>query len=150
VGSPAIVSDAVIYFAMSDGNSLIGLETRMGNQSLLFRNRFYNFARPQAEERRVFMASVSGELFAVDKSTGAGQIIFATPASQANLAELQSPTGGLKYLYSLEGYSHENATRDVQRMLSKLDSLLSLTLVGDTLYAGSANGNLYTISVKHP
>jgi len=148
VGSPAIVSEGVVYFGMSDGNSLIGLETRMGNQSLLFRNRFYNFARPQADEQRVFVASVSGELFAVDKSTGRGQVIFATPASRANLAQLQSPNGGLKYLYSLEGYTNENATRDIQRMHAMLDSLLSLTLEGDTLYAGSANGQLYAIKVR--
>jgi len=148
VGSPAIVSDGVVYFGMSDGNSLIGLETRMGNQSLLFRNRFYNFARPQATGNQVFMASVSGELFAVDKATGTGRMIFATPASQANLTELQSPNGGLEYLYSLGGYTHENATRDVQRMLSMLDSLLSLTLEGDTLYAGSANGKLYAVSIR--
>jgi outer membrane protein assembly factor BamB len=148
VGSPAIVSDGAVYFGMSDGNSLIGLETRMGNQSLLFRNRFYNFARPQADDGRVYLASLSGQLFAVEKSTGSGQVIFATPDSQANLAALQSPNGGLEYLYSKEGYTHDNATRDVQRMLTLLDSLLSLTLEGDTLYAGSANGKLYAIAVR--
>jgi len=148
VGSPAMVSDGVVYFGMSDGNSLIGLETRAGNQSLLFRNRFYNFARPQANARQVFLASLSGELFAIDKSSGQGKRIFATPASQANLAELQSPTGGLNYLYSAEGYTHENAAKDVNRMLSLLDSLLSLTLDGDTLYAGSANGKVYAVSVE--
>jgi len=148
LGSPAVVSDGVVYFGLSDGNSLTGLETRTGNQALLFRNRFYNFARPQANARRVFMASISGELFAIDRATGQGQRIFATPGSQKNLPELQSPNGGLKYLYSVEGYTHENATRDVKRMLSMLDSLLSLTLDGDTLYAGSANGRLYAISVE--
>ena len=148
VGSPAVVSDGVVYFGMSDGNSLIGLAIPTGNQTMLFRNRFYNFARPQANAERVFMASVSGQLYAVDKSTGAGQVIFATPASQANLAELQSPNGGLNYLYSVEGYTHENATKDVQRMLTMLDSLLSLTLEGDTLYAGSANGKLYAVSIR--
>jgi outer membrane protein assembly factor BamB len=147
LGSPAIISDGVVYFGMSDGNSLIGLQTGMGNQSLLFRNRFYNFARPQANARQVFMASISGELFAIDKATGQGQRIFATPGSQANLAELQSPNGGLKFLYSVDGYTHDNATRDVNRMLSMLDSLLSLTLDGDTLYAGSANGGVYAISL---
>jgi outer membrane protein assembly factor BamB len=148
VGSPAAISDDVIYFGMSDGYSLLGLETRMGNQSLLFRNRFYNFARPQASGTHVFLASLSGELFAVEKSTGKGRKIFATASSQANLSELQNPDGGLEFLYSKEGYTHENATRDVQRMLSKLDSLLSLTLEGDTLYAGSANGILYAIRAK--
>jgi len=74
VGSPAIVSDEVIYFGMPDGNSLIGLETRMGNQSLLFRDGFYNFARPQANDREVFLAldgktlyagSANGNLYAI-------------------------------------------------------------------------------------
>jgi len=148
LGSPAVVSNGVVYFGLSDGSSLTGLETRMGNQSLLFRNRFYNFARPQANTDRVFMASLSGELFAVDKATGHGRRIFATAGSRKNLAALQSPNGGLKYLFSAEGYTHENATRDVNRMLSMLDSLLSLTLDGDTLYAGSANGKLYAISVE--
>jgi outer membrane protein assembly factor BamB len=149
VGSPAVVSDEVIYFGMSDGYSLIGLETRMGNQSLLFRNGFYNFARPQANDRQVFMASVSGELFAVEKLSGQGQRIFATKGSKANLAELQSPTGGVKFLHSAEGgYTHENATKDVNHMFSMLDSLISLTLAGDTLYAGSANGNLYAVSIR--
>ncbi len=149
LGSPALVSDGVVYFGLSDGNSLTGLETRMGNQALLFRNRFYNFARPQANARQVFMASVSGELFAIDKASGQGKRIFATPASQKNLPELQSPTGGLAFHYSLEGgYTHDNASKDVQRMLSMLDSLLSLTLAGDTLYAGSANGTLYAIAIR--
>ena len=148
VGSPAVVSDKTVYFAMSDGNALMGMETRAGNQNLLFRNRFYSFARPQANDRYVFMASVSGELFAVEKSSGQGRKIFATEDSQTNLADLQSPNGGLKFFYSAQGgYTHENATKDVQRMLSMLDSLISLTLDGDTLYAGSANGNLYAISI---
>jgi len=148
VGSPAVVSEGVIYFGMSDGYSLVGLETQMGNQSLLFRNRFYNFARPQADKHHVFMASLSGELFAIEKATGEGRKIFATDASKANLAKLQSAKGGLEYLYSKEGYSHENATRDVKRMLLELDSLLSLTLDRDILYAGSARGILYAIPVR--
>jgi len=149
VGSPAIVSDEVVYFGMSDGNSLIGLETKMGNQSLLFRNHFYNFARPQANGPNVYVASLSGELFQVLKSTGQGQKIFMTEASRENLAQLQSQDGGLEYLYSKEGgYTHENATKDLHRMLTMLDSLLSLTLDGETLYAGSANGNLYAIQIR--
>ena len=149
VGSPATVHGGVVYFGMSDGNSLMGLQTRMGNQALLFRNRFYNFARPEANERHVFMASLSGELFQIERSSGQGRTIFATKASQAKLAELLSPDGGMKYAHSAEGgYTHENATKDVNHMLSMLDSLLSLTLHGEVLYAGSANGNLYAISVR--
>jgi outer membrane protein assembly factor BamB len=149
VGSPAVVSDGVIYFGMSDGISLVGMQVGMGNQTLLFNNRFLNFARPQANSQKVFLASLSGELFEIERSSGKGQRVFATRASQANLAELQKPEGGLKYYHSAQGgYTHENATKDVQRMLTMLDSLVSLTLDGDVLYAGSANGKLYAVSVR--
>lgn len=148
VGSPAIISDGVIYYGMSDENSLIGLRAVNGNQVLLFSNRYYDFARPQANDSHVFMASVSGELFAIEKSTGKGKVIFQTELSRKNLSELQNPDGGLKFHYAAEGgYTHENATRDVQRMLTLLDSLLSLTLDGNMLYAGSAGGHLYAIPV---
>ena len=149
VGSPAVVSDGVIYFGMSDGISLVGMQVGMGNQTLLFNNRFLNFARPQANSQKVFLASLSGELFEIERSSGKGQRVFATQASQANLAELQKPEGGLKYYHSAQGgYTHENARKDVQRMLTMLDSLVSLTLDGDVLYAGSAKGKLYAVSVR--
>ena len=87
-------------------------------------------------------------MLAIEKETGQGRKLFATPASRENLQRLQSPGGGLDFLYSKQGYTHENATRDVQRMLSELDSLLSLTLDGDLLYAGSANGTLYAVPFR--
>ena len=149
VGSPAVFSDGVLYYGMSDGYTLVGLQAGSGNQVLMFRNGFYNFARPQAYDTHVFMASVSGQLFAIDKATGQGRVIFQTPDSKKNLTELQNPDGGLKFHYAAQGgYTHENATRDVQRMLMKLDSLLSLTLEGNMLYAGSAGGNLYAIPIS--
>lgn len=96
----------------------------------------------------MFLASISSELFSIEKTTGKGRKVFATESSKVNLPELQSASGGLEYLYSKDGYTHENATRDVKRMLSELDSLLSLTLDRDTLYAGSARGILYAIPVR--
>jgi outer membrane protein assembly factor BamB len=149
IGSPAIVSDEIVYFGLSDGYALVGMATRMGNQSLFFQNNFYNFARPQANDSHVFMASMSGELFAIEKATGKGRKLFATDNSKKNLSAMLAPTGGMKPFYTeRDGYSHETASKDVERMLSELDSLLSLTLAGDMLYAGSANGTLYAIPVK--
>ncbi len=148
IGSPAIVDDGVVYFGLSDGYSLLGLQTRNGNQVLFFRNNFYNFARPQANASHVFLASVSGELFAVDKKTGAGRKLFTTRDSQANLPNVLYAEGGQNFVHSAKGgFTHENAVKDVKRMLTELDSLLSLTLDGDVLYAGSANGRVYAIPV---
>jgi outer membrane protein assembly factor BamB len=148
IGSPAVVSGEVIYYGLSDGYSLKGLETRMGNQVLLFRNNFYNFAQPQANDSHVYMASLSGELFAVDKATGQGQKLFVTENSSKNLPGMLGPTGGMKPYYSTkDGYNHETASKDVRRMLTELDSLLSMTLDDGMLYVGSANGVLYGIPI---
>ncbi|MBT8058884.1 MAG: PQQ-like beta-propeller repeat protein, partial [Gammaproteobacteria bacterium] len=146
IGSPAIVDDGVVYLGLSDGYSLIGLKTRNGNQTLLFRNNFYNFARPQADSSRVFLASLSGELHSIDKKTGTGRTLFATPKSKDNLQEVLYAEGGQNFVHSAKGgFTHENAVKDVHRMLTELDSLVSLTLDGGVLYAGSAGGRVYAI-----
>ena len=116
--------------------------------ALLFKHNFPNFARPQANQTHAFMASLSGELFAINKATGKGKKIFQTKNSKANLAELLSPSGGLKYHYSTQGYTHENATKDVERMLGMLDSLVSSTLHEGVVYLGSAVGTVYSVPIN--
>lgn len=149
IGSPAIVSHDVIYFGMSDGYTLNGLAVGNGNETLLFNNGFFNFAQPAANDSLVFMASLSGELYAIDKKTNVGKTIFATEKSKENLSEMQKSTGGMKFFFSAEGgYNHGSATSEVKRMLTGLDSLLSVTLDGGMLYVGSAGGTLYAVPVK--
>ena len=146
VGSPAIESNDQIYFGTSDGYSLVGLNAKTGSQTLLQLNDFYNFAQPQADEEYVYLATVSGELYAVNKRTSQKTLLFSTPNNLINAKELIKKEGGLKRIYSLDdNYSHANAIKDVQRMKDKLDSILSLTLNDKTLYLGSSNGKIYAV-----
>lgn len=150
IGSPAIESDGIIYFGTSDGYSLVGLHARKGSQTLLYLNDFYNFAQPQANRDFVFYGSVSGKVYAVNKSTQQGQVLFSTEQSLKNYTDIVMTEGGLKRLYSDgDKYSHKTAVRDIKRMKNGLDSILSMTLNGNTLYLGSANGNVYAIDISN-
>jgi outer membrane protein assembly factor BamB len=103
---------------------------------------------PVIEQGVVYVGSRGTYFYAIDAKSGIEKWSWKHPSSWIGSPAVVN--GGMKYRYSVEGgYTHANATRDVNHMLTSLDSLLSLTLDGDTLYAGSANGNLYAISLRN-
>ena len=148
IGSAAIESNGEIFFGTSDGFSLVGLNAKTGSQSLLHLNDFYNFAQPQANDKTVYFATVSGQLIAVDRDTSQSIVIFSTPQSVKNLPDVIKETGGLKRKYAVDGnYSHTTEFKDIDFMHKQLDSILSITLDNEMIYLGSANGNFYAVSL---
>jgi len=148
VGSAAIESNGEIFFGTSDGYSLVGLNAKTGSQTLLHLNDFYNFAQPQINTTTVYFATVSGQLFAVNKKTSQSKLIFSTPQSAKHYAHVVKETGGLKRKYGVKGkYSNATELKDIERMHKQLDSILSVTLDGQMIYLGSASGNVYAISL---
>ncbi|MEW6991924.1 PQQ-binding-like beta-propeller repeat protein [Colwelliaceae bacterium 6441] len=148
IGSAAVEHQGKIYFGTSDGFSLIGVDAKKGAQTLLYINDFYNFAQPQASDNTIYFGSVSGQIFAVNTHTMQGEKIFSTPESIINYADLVNEEGGLKSKFSLgDNYSYETSAKDVQRMLNKLNSILSITLHKNTLYITTAKGTLYALAI---
>jgi len=148
VGSSAIESNGEIFFGTSDGFSLVGLNAKTGSQTLLQVNDFYNFAQPQATDTVVFFATVSGQLFSVDRKTSQRKLIFSTPNNIKHSAKLVKKSGGLKRKFGIKGnYSNATELKDIEYMHDQLDSILSITLDDKLLYVGSANGNVYAISL---
>jgi len=148
IGSAAIESNGEIFFGTSDGYSLIGLNAKTGSQTLLHLNDFYNFAQPQASDTTVYFATVSGQLFAVNKKTSQSKLIFSTPPSIKNYPSVVKETGGLKRKYGVKGkYTNATEFKDVDYMHKQLDSILSITLENQMTYLGSASGNVYAISL---
>lgn len=148
VGSAAIENNGQIFFGTSDGFSLVGLNAKTGSQTLLQLNDFYNFAQPQANDTTVYFATVSGQLFSVDKETSQSKLIFSTPPSIKNYATTVKKVGGLKRKFGINGnYTNETEMKDIGYMHDQLDSILSVTLDNKMIYLGSANGNIYAISL---
>jgi outer membrane protein assembly factor BamB len=148
VGSAAVVDNGEIYYGLSDGYSVIGRNAKSGSLSLLFKNKFYNFAQPQVNKEQVFVGNLGGQVFAINKLSGEGKRIFSTNASKKNFDDMVKVGGGLKGHFYVKGaYTNENAGKDVKRMLNELDSILSMTLNGNMLYLGSATGQVYAIEI---
>jgi outer membrane protein assembly factor BamB len=148
VGSAAIESNGEIFFGTSDGFSLVGLNAKSGSQTLLHTNDFYNFAQPQVNNKTIYFATVSGQLIAVDRKTSQSELIFSTPQSLKNLPDVIKETGGLKRKYGVNGnYSNATELKDIDYMHKQLDSILSVTLDNQMIYLGSANGNVFAISL---
>jgi len=148
IGSAAIESNGEIFFGTSDGYSLVGLNAKTGSQTLLNLNDFYNFAQPQANKTHVFFATVSGQLFSVNKKTSQIKLIFSTPQSIRNYATTVKKIGGLKRKFGINGhYTNETEFKDIDYMHEQLDSILSVTLDEHMIYLGSAIGNIHAISL---
>jgi len=148
IGSAAIESNGEVFFGTSDGYSLVGLNAKTGSQTLLQLNDFYNFAQPQANETHVFFATLSGQLFAVNKKTSQSKLIFSTPQSAKNYSHVVKETGGLKRQYGVKGkYNNTTEFKDISYMHKQLDSILSVTLDNKMIYLGSVSGNVYAISL---
>jgi outer membrane protein assembly factor BamB len=148
IGSAAIESNGDIFFGTSDGYSLVGLNAKTGSQKLLHLNDFYNFAQPQANDTTIYFATVSGQLYAVNKKTSQSKLIFSTPHNINNASKLVKKTGGLKRKFGVDGiYTNETEVKDIDYMHKQLDSILSITLDNKMIYVGSANGNIYAISL---
>jgi len=148
IGSAAVESNGEIFFGTSDGYSLVGLNANTGAQTLLHLNDFYNFAQPQASDTVVYFATVSGQLFAVNKKNSQSELIFSTSQSLKNYSKVVKKNGGLKRQYGVkEKYSNVTEHKDIEFMHKQLDSILSLTLDDQMLYLGSANGSVYAISL---
>ncbi|NQZ24624.1 MAG: PQQ-binding-like beta-propeller repeat protein [Colwellia sp.] len=148
IGSPAWLSQGNVYFGTSDGFSLVGLNAKTGSQTLLYRNDFYNFAQPKANDSTVYFATLSGKLYGVNKETWQSELLFSTPSSIKNSANMVRENGGLKRKYGVEGiYTSATERKDIDYMHDKLNSILSVTLDKQTIYLGSANGFIYAINL---
>ncbi|WP_226647879.1 PQQ-binding-like beta-propeller repeat protein [Microbulbifer variabilis] len=148
VGSPAIEDEGEIYFGMSDGYTLVGLNAKNGNQHMHFKTGFYNFARPQVNSDFVFVGTMAGQIFAVNKINNTGKLIFKTPDCKVNCAVMLRPEGGMNFHFSPIKNTAENMAKDVLRMFDKFDSILSMTYSDGILYLGSAKGHIYAVDVS--
>lgn len=148
IGSPAIIDDGSVYFGTSDGYSLVAHNLKTGQQISEYKNDFYNFAQPQVNSKSIFYASLSGQVYQINKNSKSMHKIFSTTASIANYNDLVRKEGGYKPYYGIgDAYNHQSGAKDVERMLFKLNSILSLTLSKDSLYLGTASGKLIALDI---
>ncbi|SFG60562.1 Outer membrane protein assembly factor BamB, contains PQQ-like beta-propeller repeat [Duganella sp. CF458] len=139
--SGAVADAQHVYFGTSDTNLLVGLDKRSGQPLFEHDTKVWTYATPLLAGRIVYGASMRGELFALDATTGKLQWSWRTPESLADdFGLLDASTGKFNGQRLFEG---------PQSMLASLEHVKKLGAFMSTpvwhegqLIAATADGRI--------
>jgi outer membrane protein assembly factor BamB len=148
-GSWVIVSPVVtggkLYFATSDSALFHALDAKSGTEIFSLKLTWPMFGSPSLAGDLLYLPSEDGKLRAIDLKTQKVSWEFQTDGSQQNLAAFSKPDGGPKYAAAFTENFYDNMVIGVNKMYSVGTIFSSPVAVGDVIYFGSTDGNLYAI-----
>lgn len=144
--SPA-VSNGVVYFGNSYGGQLFAADARTGK--ILYTIGFKGwpiYSSPAIAGGTLYVGSTAGTLNAVNLDSHAVAWTFATEASKANLPTFSKPDGTAGYFeaFGSTGF-YDDVVAGYERLESVGPVISSPVVVGNTVYFGSSDGNLYAL-----
>ena len=145
IGSPAI-KDGKVYFSTADTGLFYGVDARTGAELFALRFQWPMFSSPAIAGNIAYLGSHQGKLLAIDVAAHKSAWTFETDASRQNGPALTDANGKPNYAAAMASNFYDDIVAGVQKMFNVGAILSSPTIAGDTLYVGSADGNLYAIS----
>ncbi len=146
ITSPTL-RDGKVYFATSDTGLFHALDAKIGTPlfSLDFK-RWPIFSSPAIAGDMLYVGSNIGKLFAIDLKAKQLSWTFQTDASRQNTPALTKPDGSPNYAAIYGENFYDDMVTGVGKTLSAGAMLSSPVIVGDVIYVGSSDGNLYALS----
>lgn len=144
IGSPAI-NNGKLYFATSDSGLLRAADAKTGSQLFSISIKWPMFSSPAIAGNMLYIGSHEGKLFAVDLSSRKITWTFQTDASRRNGATYTTKDGTPAYEVAMPSFFYDDVVSGIQKMFSVGAILSSPVVVDDTVYIGSADGNLYAL-----
>jgi len=145
IGSPA-VRDGVVYFATSDSGLFYAVDAATGavRFSLNFKG-WPAFSSPALAGSMLYLGSHQGKLFAIDLKTQKLGWTFETDASKQNGPTYTKPDGTPNEDAAFTENFYDAMILGVNKLMSVGAILSSPVVVGNTVYVGSIDGNLYAL-----
>lgn len=145
VGSPA-VQEGKVYFPTSDSSLLYEVDAATGKvlRSLSF-NRWYLYSSPALSGNTLYIGSTQGKLVAVGLTEMKPVWSYETDASKLHSTEFVKPDGTPNGPALFHGDFYDDMVSGVERVMSMGSILSSPVVVGNVVYVGSADGNLYAL-----
>jgi eukaryotic-like serine/threonine-protein kinase len=145
IGSPA-VADGRVYVGTSDTALFYALDAKSGAKlfSLSFK-RWPLFSSPAITGDRIYVGSHEGKLFAIDLRSQRLAWTFDSEGSKKNGAAFTKPDGTPNYEAAFSDFFYDDMVGGVQKLLTVGAILSSPVVAGDTIYVGSADGNIYAL-----
>ena len=145
IGTP-IVSGRKLYFTTSDSGLFHALEADSGKPVFSLQLVWPMFSSPTVAGDTLYIGSHAGKLLAIDVKAQKLAWEFATDGAQQNGATYTKPDGTPNYEAAFSDFFHDDMVIGVNRMMSVGAVLSSPTILGNTIYFGSTDGNVYALS----
>jgi outer membrane protein assembly factor BamB len=145
IGSPA-VRDGRVYFTTSDSGLFHVVDAKTGAEvfSLDF-NHWPMFSSPALVANRAYVGSHDGRLLAIDLDARRLAWAFQTDASKKNGPLYTKPDGTPNYEAAFPDFFYDTMVIGVDKLLSVGAILSSPVVVGNVIYVGGSDGNLYAL-----
>ena len=148
-GSWVITSPAVrngkVYFATSDSKMFYEVDAKTGSANFSMKLGWPVFSSPAIAGDMIYVGAQDGKLTAIDLKTQKPAWTFQTEGSEQNLAKYIKADGGPNYEVAFTEDFYENMVLGVNKMYSVGMLLSSPVVVGNVIYVGSTDGNLYAL-----
>jgi eukaryotic-like serine/threonine-protein kinase len=144
IGSPA-VHNGHLYFATSDSALYYALDAKTGAQIFSLNLKWPMFSSPTVAGDMLYIGSHEDKLTAIDLTAQKPVWIFQTDGSRQNGSSYTKPDGSPDYEPAFLDSFYEDGVIGVRKMLSVGAILSSPVVVGDAIYFGSSDGNLYAL-----
>jgi outer membrane protein assembly factor BamB len=147
VNNSPVVHDGRIYFATSIPGILHALDAKSGAPLYQLSTGTPVFASLSIAGNTLYFGNFGGSLTAVDLTTQKPVWTFETDGARQNAAAFLKADGSFKFeaIFPSANLFYDDMVVAVSRILTMGSILSSPVVVGDTVYFGSTDGNLYAL-----
>jgi outer membrane protein assembly factor BamB len=145
IASPAVL-DGKVYFATSDTGLFHALDAKSGAPVFTVDFKHWPlFSSPAIAGDTAYIGSHQGKLYAINLKTQKLSWTFETEGSRKNGATYTKPDGTPNYEAAFTDFFYDDMVSGVQKMMSVGAILSSPAIVGNTIFFGSTDGNVYAL-----
>lgn len=149
--SSAIIKNETIYVGTSDTYLLLGLDVKTGKENFRFKANGYVFGSPAIAGNTVYVGDFTGNIFSIDINDPTKKIIPFSTEARKEYASTILKNDTLNFMYAAKNTDLNlyAANKKVMEDFYKLGSVVSSPVIKkNMLYAGSADGYLYALTLK--
>lgn len=149
VVASAGLQDNTVFFSTSDSYSFIAVNKQTGKELYRIKANGYIYNKAAIANKIAYFGDFTGQLFAIDITNGKQLDVFAFPGRKNN-AQKVLKNNLLDFSHAAGGkdLSYYQTSVDAMNRLYTLGSIVSSPVASNnTLYVGSADGNLYAVGL---
>ena len=147
VNNSMAVYDGKVYFGTSIPGFMHAIDSKTGKVLFDLPTGTPVFASITLAGNTLYLGNFGGKLTAIDLNTQKPAWVFETDGAKQNAASMTNADGSIKFevVFSSPNLYYEDMILAVHKLFTMGTILSSPVVVGDTVYFGSTDGNLYAV-----